>query len=142
MEPRRRFAPQAEEVLRTCGWFEGRNVEGSLALPGDFRIFPAASSVLAEFGGLRGGHVGPGIDTATSDFDLRPSLAWGESDRFQGFEEQLGVRLYPLGEAHHSHVFLAIADGGQTFLVMDDVFPLGSDFHSGLENLILGKRPR
>src|SRR5947209_5501189 len=130
MQPKQRFAPQVEEVLKASGWFEGRNTEGSLHLPDGFEMFPAASRILVEFGGLKGGHVRAGITMAASDFDLRPELAQGESDRFQEFEKELGVRLYPLGEAHRGHYFLAIDESGRVYLVMDDIMVLGEDFNS------------
>jgi SUKH-3 immunity protein len=141
MQSGKRFPARVEEVLKDSGWFEGRNIGASSALPADFEIFPAASRVLAEFGGLKGGQCGAGINVATSDFDLRPALAFGESDRLKDFEEELGVRLYPLGEAHRSHYFLVIDERGQVYEVFgDQIKLLGSDFDSAIANLITGRR--
>jgi hypothetical protein len=139
MQFEHRFAPQVVEMLKESGWFEGRNTEGSLCLPEGFEMFPAASRVLVEFGGLKGGQVGAGITMAASDFELRPELAQGESDRFHEFEKKLGVRLYPLGEAHRGHYFLAIDENGRIYLAMDEIIVLGENFEAGVENLILGK---
>jgi hypothetical protein len=139
MQSEQRFAPQVVEVLKESGWFEGRNTEGFLRLPDGFKMFPAAGRVLVEFGGLKGGQVRAGITMAASDFDLRPELAQGESDRFQEFEKKLGVRLYPLGEAHRGHCFLVIDENGRVYAAMDDIAVLGENFEAGIENLILGR---
>ncbi len=103
-------------------------------------MFDAARHALTEFGGLKVDVDGPGVDFAKGSFQLDPSLAIGEEDRFDVFEKRLASRLYPLGEAYGGHTFLAIDDQGSVFLLMGDVRRIGRSIGEALEGLILGKK--
>ena len=136
------FSDEVARMLSESGWYSGRNAEKALKLPAGFAVFPAASQILKEFGNLKCGKRGRGIDRARSTLNLDPSLAAGESDRFDPYARLLGARLYPLGEADDGHSFVAIDDKGRVFLVMDFMMFVGEDFVSALETLLLGKRSR
>jgi hypothetical protein len=98
--------------------------------------------VLLEFGGLQIGQVAPGRDQATSDILLDPTLASGERDRLQKyFDDMRGRHVYPLGEVHRGHAYLAIALDGEVFLVMDNILSRWSSFDNALRDLLLGHRP-
>jgi hypothetical protein len=66
-------APHSSEVTRlllNAGWEPGRQVSTRVWESDVGRPFPATLAVLREFGGLRIGAMGPGIDFARSDVDL------------------------------------------------------------------------
>lgn len=142
-----RFSNTVELTLKDAGWFAGRNVndqveEWSRNLHFDgFEIFPAAERVLAEFGGLIVTQDAPGLSCAREPFSVVPTLAAGEADRFGEFATHLKTRLYPLGEAAGGNCFLAIAENGEVFLIMDDILWLGQNMDQALEKLILGVPP-
>ena len=115
-----------------------RELEG----PGGFVRFPAATAALAEFGGLRVEQGGAGVTSARETFELDPTLAVGEADRFARFESIVGRRLYPLGEAGGGQYFLAISEDGQVFGVGDSIFDIGRTISEAIENLIVGRRGR
>jgi hypothetical protein len=142
-----RFSSETEQLLKASGWFEGRSVPNlveswrvELETPGGFMMSSAASQALREFGGLHIQATGAGINCARSDIDLNPALAKFEEDRFFSFHCLQGRQLFPLGEAIVGHVFTAIDEKGQVFLIMQDVHFVASSFEAALENLLLGKR--
>jgi SUKH-3 immunity protein of toxin-antitoxin system len=144
----KRFSSDADQLLREAGWYPGREMKGEVAewahvLEQEGRGFPlfdAAERALLEFGGLQIKQSGPGIDVARAPFVLDPLLALGEDDRFFGYSRQIGVRLYPLGEAWGGHSFLAIAEDGRVFLLMDEIEELAKSMDEALERLIQGRR--
>jgi hypothetical protein len=140
----RRFTETTHAVLTRAGWFEGRNVAdrvrewaGILSRDG-FRIFPAAEEVLREFGGISIQQRGPGLTAARESFAFDPTAARLEDDRFAAFNGQAGSALYPLGE--HGQGFLAIAEDGRVFVLMDEMVQLGRTIDDALEAMIQGLR--
>jgi hypothetical protein len=149
MTDRQRFSVRTHDALVAAGWHPGRKVHHDverwrdlLDTPGSFQMFPRAREVLLEFGGLRVEQAGPGVDCARAPFHVEPTLALGESDRFRSHEATVGARLYPLGEAMGGHAFLAMAEDGRIFFLMDDTRYLGPSFDEALESLIEGKLPK
>ena len=138
-----RFSAATYEMLREAGWVPDRDVSRTLKLPPEFTPFPVALEVLREFGNLRVGRRGSGVEFARTPVVLDPMLATGETDRFQEFAGVLNSGLYPLGETDDGHGFVAIDEQGRVFLVYDDLNFVGDTFESALENLLAGaKRPR
>lgn len=84
---------------------------------------------------------GPGINVARESFTLDPILVEGERDRFERFEDRLNVSLFPLGEGGNGHFFIAIADNGKVYAIMDDILKIGDNVDEALNNLIIGIRP-
>lgn len=138
--PTDRFSSDVGRILTKCGWYAGRDVGERLRLPSDFTVFPAAKQVLREFGGLHCGERGPGIECARATLDLDPSLAEGEADRFHLYSQRIGGRLYPLGEGDDGHYFVAIAEDGRVFLIMDFLMYVADRFDHALEHLLRGRR--
>ena len=136
---KKRFSSPILKLLMESGWFEGRDIGNSMMLPQEFPLFPTAHKVLSEFGNLKIGKTGIGIDRATSDIDMNPMLATGEFDRFMEYEAELGVKLYPLGEVHRKHAFLVIDDIGRIYQLMDYIIFEGENIDAAMENLLLGK---
>src|SRR5258708_31322505 len=109
------WSDQTEEQLSAAGWYPGRRETGrvsewrrKLDQPPAFRMSPAAEKALEEFGGIHIEGQGPGLECARGGFDLKPELAIGEEDRFNGFRDGVGSDLFPLGEAYNGQAFLAI----------------------------------
>ena len=75
-----RFSETVLEMLTEAGWFPGRDVIDSVKLPEGFEIFPAAIEALKEFGHLRAGEEGDGIERARSTIVFEPTLASGDWD--------------------------------------------------------------
>lgn len=141
------WSAETEDLLRKSGWFEGRDVSLDveawhriLGVNDGFVLTESAARALREFGGLRVDAAGAGVDRARASFELTPTLAWGESDRFATSEAILGESLYPLGEMEHGHAFLAITRSGRVFAIGERTYSIGSSIHRALESLVRGKR--
>ena len=141
------FSDETSEVLRRAGWHENRRladeVEGwsrQLSESDGFLMFPAARAALEEFGGLRLEPSGPGVDHARVSFELVPTLALGERDRFSLVEADLKEALYPLGEVGGGHAFLAVSTPGHVYLLTDELVEIGASVAEAIENLVLGRR--
>ncbi len=133
-----RFSPEVESILRRGGWFEGRTFDLAIYDTFPTRPFPGARQVLAEFGGLRFGEVGPGVDSSRNDFDLRPM--WRDR-RFKGYpdlEGQIGMKLYPLGQVHRSNGHLLIDESGRVYVLWEGFDLVAPSFDEALELLLLG----
>lgn len=144
-----RFSPETERLLRASGWFEGRTVptlveawRAEMETPGGFVLSSAASQVLSEFGGLHIQAQGAGIACARSDINLNPPLAKFEEDRFFSFQCLQNKQLFPLGEAHLGHLFVAIDEGGSVYLIMQLVLYVADTFDAALEVLLRGKEAK
>jgi SUKH-3 immunity protein len=130
-------------VLREAGWQENRNVTHALALPSQFALFPRAQEVLAEFGGLRFGSCGAGIECGTSDVYIDPCMATHMISELQSYEKILQTKLFALGEVDGGHGYLIIDEEGRTYILSAmslDLGPLAATFSQCLEFLLLGKR--
>ena len=53
----------------------------------------------------------------------------------------MNASLFPLGEGGNGHFFIAIADDGKVYAIMDDVLKIGDNFDEALNNLVVGIRP-
>ncbi|MBD0838874.1 MULTISPECIES: SUKH-3 domain-containing protein [unclassified Streptomyces] len=139
-----RFSAETEEVLRSVGWREGRKV--STAEWRDqferrgITMHHAAERFLAEFGGISVDISGPGISSAREPFELEPSLAYGEEDRFSEWGEEVGASLFPIGELDQGRFFLAIDEKSVIYLVADWLAHFG-EMPAALDNLVLGVAP-
>ena len=140
-----RFSSEVEQLLKAAGWYEGRSVSGlvetwriELERPDGFRLSQVARQTLDEFGGLHILSEGTGVACARSDLHLNPLLAQFEEDRFFSFECFKGKEVFPLGEAILGHVFAAIDEESNVYLVMEEVQHVASSFERALENLLLG----
>ena len=133
------ISPAALDILRESGWYAGRDVSPSFMLPVQFTTFQEAEKVLKEFGGLRIGKCGAGIDFAAGDVEIDPGLAVHLKKELDDYERALKLKLYPLGEAYRGDVYLVIDERGQTYLLSDELAPFAPSFPRTLEMLLLGK---
>jgi hypothetical protein len=141
-----RFSPQAEDILRRAGWYPGRQVPDLVALwrksvseSDGVDMFPGAEKALLEFGGLKLDEQGPGVTCSREPFNLDPTLAMYEHDRFEDFISALNTNLYPLGEAVGGSCFIAIAENGNVYLLMQELMLIGQSMEEGLESLLIGR---
>jgi hypothetical protein len=134
-----RFPDKVRDSLLASGWTPGRSAPLG-DLPSDFVLFPAAESVLREFGGLRVGGVGPGQECATSDLLVQPAAGEGLSDH-TGLTTPNGTMLFPMGEFHHGHGYLLIDERGAIYSFFDAVEFYASSFERALSQLVLGLHP-
>ncbi|HSF96563.1 MAG TPA: SUKH-3 domain-containing protein [Thermohalobaculum sp.] len=123
--------------FEAAGWFAGRRVDVDHRVPPDHPAFP----VLASFGGLTVGKVGPGRECAASDIRFEytpPSISVANE------MPELGcLRLIPVGLVHHQHGELAIDRIGRTFhfSIVHDAMSFGGDsWQEAVERLLLGLR--
>src|SRR5262245_34161720 len=126
--PNKRFSDIVENALRQAGWFPGRNIgdllqkwKSELAKSDGFELFPKAEASLSEFGGLVFHQKGAGITCAREPFQLIPTLAIYEGDRFAHYSDYVQTQLYPLGEGGDGHYFIVIGKDGRVFLIMDEI---------------------
>ena len=144
-----RFEPSVAEVLVKSGWFSGRSVETlvkhwkiELMKSDSLQMFPAAEKALLEFGGIKCSQRTMGKDLPVKSFEVNPSLAVYEEDRLEEFSSELGIEFYPLGEASGGYYFLAIAEDGKVYWLMENLFLIGKNFDEALHNMIIGVKPK
>lgn len=131
--------------LRAAGWRPGRRIAPAVmdrwseAIKADgFSVFGRGLDVLGEYGGLRVGKTGPGLQKGRMGVELDPLLVSGEADRFKEFERLIGEKLFPLGEVENGHALLALSDRGALYMLMDEIWLAGETFGEGLSAIVLG----
>ena len=140
----KRFSAQTEATLREAGWYPGRKVHDLVAswktseMLLEFEMFVIAENILLEFGGLCVDVHGPGENWTCEPFEIDPTLAAYENDRFSDLSNIVNAKLYPLGEAVNGQYFWAVGENEHIYLAMDDVQLLGANIDEALENLIIG----
>lgn len=92
---------------------------------------------LKEFGGLKVGEIGAGIDIGKSnvEFFLKPY----KSDLEKHWEDLLG-KLSLIGKAHHDNIYIFMNEQGIMYIYMDmvDIMYFGGDFEETMTKLLLG----
>jgi hypothetical protein len=137
-----RFSETVLEMLTEAGRFLGRDVIDSVKMPEEFEIFPAAIEALKEFGHLRVGEEGDGIECARSTIVFEPTLASGDWDWFSFYSNLLQTSLYPLGEVNDDNIYLSVDPKGRVFLVWQDLMFVDDNFDKALEKILTGVRVR
>jgi hypothetical protein len=138
-----RFRDVTQRALERAGWFPGRSVNDFVAnaevrLSPEFQLFASARAALLEFGGLQLNPVGRGVNVSLARVVLEPTLAWGEEDRFGGYQPILGKRLYPLGEYDNGHFFIAMDEAGAVHLIGVTFVTVAPTMDLALDGFILG----
>jgi hypothetical protein len=151
-ETKPRFVPEVEQALRDAGWYEGRCLSDEEIArwcafnrengAGYYRIFPAALTVLREFGGVFVELDKPGVTCYRNSFLLNPFAAVGlHESLLQKVEWFLGEPLFPLGVTGESQDdILALSNSGKLYCFGIDGSPFlkGNTFDEALHNLIVG----
>ncbi|WP_234401269.1 SUKH-3 domain-containing protein [Pseudoalteromonas sp. T1lg23B] len=123
-----------------AGWHEGRQVEGqNQTLSASSAAHKNAASVLAEFGGLNVGEVGPGRELSASDISFRTE-AFDFGNEFHNYWQSLDVSLYAFASAHHDHMLLLVDDQNNFYIFTDpgeQLYKVGS-FEETMKRVLLG----
>lgn len=131
--------PAVVQLLHKAGWREGRNARGELILPTDYILFDIARKILTEFGGLRIGEKGAGVDMAKCIVNLEPNMASGMSSEIQKLSKR---PIYPLGEIDDGNALLFVDDLGNVYFLTDELELIASNFEEALRCLLLGIKAR
>ena len=115
---------------QVAGW------EVDLLEKGGFRMHDPARSFLLEFGGLAWPIGGQWEHVPSFLFNLIPTVAVFENDRFDEMSDIAEEQLYPVGEVLYGHYFLAIGHRTNLYLVMDDLTAYGSDPWAAFDRLL------
>ncbi len=105
-------------------------------------MFHSAERVLLEFGGLIVNQQGPGETCAREPFEIDPTLAGYEGDRFNELSTEVNTKLYPLGEVANGTSFWAIGDNEHVYILMNEILLLGKNIDEALERLIIGRESK
>jgi hypothetical protein len=132
----KRFSAEVESILRRGGWFEGRRVD--LAAYDRLPVKPHAKAreVLTEFGGLRVGEHGPGIDFVRTSVDFVPPTVF----EFDALKQAAGSSVYWIARAYGSDDDLWIDEDGGVYAIHQDLLRIALSFDAALESLLLGRR--
>jgi hypothetical protein len=140
------FSPEVEDVLLQAGWFPARSVAtsqwvGPLEQVG-YKPFPAAIRILENLGGLV-------ITPPTNESNLfYPGqivfdpvfAASSEFKRVEKWQDEYGLRLFPLGE-YDPLFILMCSDNGRIFGAREQLFHfLGATIEVALELQIFARR--
>lgn len=139
---------EVRRVLMGAGWYPGRNIAAKVQLWADtlqreagIEMFPAARRILIEFGDLNIFSRGPGLQGAKGSCMIDPSGAGTWGPFLEYFSDQLGCRLYPLGNVYDYDARLVVAESGRVSIVEDEVYWTVESMDKAFEVFILGTRP-
>jgi hypothetical protein len=139
MKLAQRFSQPVLKMLLESGWSEGRRVSiSSIPLPDEFSLFAKAEQVLTEFGGLKIGESGRGVNRSASDVEIRPLAGTGLAQELKKYEPLIDASLYPIGYVENRHCTLLIDNLGRVYLINGWLIRRARDFDRALEYLLLG----
>ncbi|GAB1640884.1 SUKH-3 domain-containing protein [Krasilnikovia sp. MM14-A1259] len=143
-----RFPADVSRVLVDAGWSPGRDVAAAVDAWAQetaeqldpFPFFPAARAALAEFGGLvlpqydGDGKLGGGFTS-----HLYPTTAGFFADRAEGFDDDYGFAVFPLGFSEDDGAVIAMDEQGRVFFLhWGDEFLIGADIDAAVVSLVRG----
>jgi hypothetical protein len=137
------WSSAAEKALRKAGWRPGREVDTARwrerFAAGGVVMHAVAERFLAEFGGLRFRGRWWRVLSVAEVVDLDPELCSDEGERFLYWSRELGISLFPVGQAEGIYP-LGIDQDGVIYLVAGWVARFGV-LDEGVEALIRGGLP-
>lgn len=125
-------------IFAAAGWFPGRNVPVSPAVPANHPV----AAIVSGFGGLNVGELGPGLECARSDVLFRWSTDEGYQEIFE-IGDLLQTELACFASAHSGHESLYIDREGRVFAVFPDmpgIGLMGHTFGEAMERALLGRK--
>ncbi|MET8148616.1 SUKH-3 domain-containing protein [Actinoplanes sp. NPDC005259] len=143
-----RFPADVGRVLVDAGWFPGRDVAAAVDAWARenaekveaFPFFAAARAALCEFGGLvlpqfdGDGKLGGGFSS-----HLYPTTVGFFADRAEGFDEDYGFAVFPLGFSEDDAAVIAMDERGRVFFLhWGDEFLIGADLDAAVVSLVRG----
>jgi hypothetical protein len=142
-----RFPPDVRQVLDKAGWFPGRDVRAAvdqwLVRAADdlagLECSDAARALLTEFGGLELAQYGPGgVGFGGFRSWLYPDDGPFTFDRVEGWVEETGIALFPVGAYEDGPSYLVVDPAGRLLLLhWAGGFFIGTG-DEGIINLIRG----
>jgi SUKH-3 immunity protein len=157
-----RFPPDVNEALLSLGWRRGRDVRDRVdpwlagwvdelaAMPFErdgyprYEPFPAALSVLYEFGGLTSAANGRGRTAAQTPFSIYPT---GRDDDLRSFAvdvqlfgARIGQRVFQVGDVERRMGALVVDELGRVFLIGPLELYAGADIDEALVRMLQGIR--
>lgn len=149
-----RFPGDVLQVLTGAGWSPGRRTDTEAAQAVDIvraqvgrhgeraEPFPAATAVLAEFGGVYVIQDGAGTDLARRPFAIDPTEVAATTETLADLGKRLRTRLFPIGmEGDHDSI-LAIDEAGRVYAIdHTGTWVLGDTIDAALITLVTGTQP-
>ncbi|HRH37050.1 MAG TPA: SUKH-3 domain-containing protein [Flavobacteriales bacterium] len=129
---------EIEQIVRTAGWYPGRDVLDSLQLPTDFEIFESAASALREFGGICVGSPVEGRERASNRVVFDPAMAEGLGREMRLLTTR---RLYPIAEVNYAGAIVFMDERGLTSILADDLEEWSIPIWDMLSILVIGLAP-
>lgn len=130
-----------DRALRRAGWRPGRRVDISRYRvwyeAQGYVLHAAAEAFLEEYGGLVFEGSGPGVSVARQPFFIDPSRTGGEDELIEGWSEDLGKNIVPLGDLEVERVTFGMDEDGQIYLFAGSTQRKGPN-RQGLKALVLG----
>ena len=138
----------SDDVLRyliDAGWNDRRDVSGQV-LKWERELFEKhhedllenSKDILREFGLLSVGCGGKGVECAKSKINFDPTLIDAGWERICSFAEDLGVNFSLVGEIDGGHFYLVVDEGGKLYVLLDEIYLIGGDIRSAIDNLLTG----
>lgn len=137
-----RFSEDVQAVLLNAGWTPGRCVIAEMETwtqrltSKGLELFPAASNMLLEFGGLSIVQHGFGEEFARESFNFDPLHGEYEADFFSSHSQLIGEKLFPIGECMGGVALLGISESGKIYAFAGVVYLVGDTIDDALEHLI------
>jgi hypothetical protein len=134
----RRFGFWVRWMLTRAGW--AANAERIVPwedLPPN--PFSQAKEIVSEFYGLTVGSGGRGKLCGRVTLTFDPNAAAGKL--VEKLENELGLKLYPLGEVDRGHAYFFVAEDGRIYMWFDDPpILVAHSFDDALPRMLLGLR--
>ena len=133
-----RLPPSVEPLFQRAGWrpSAAQHEQPNPAASAQER----AAAVIAEFGGLLVGAVGPGRELASSNVHFYSRVRPEVTAIVQAWSSQLG-ELAGVATAHHDHIVLFVSSAGSFYAFTDPddrLYSIGQTFGEAMERLLLG----
>lgn len=129
--------------LIEAGWSPGRVVpiaKAKAALASDgYSMWDDLLAFLTEFSGLTVRFTRHGREDMVW-IDAERAVAWADRASVKAYETRFGVKLAPVGYAHHDHLLLLAADNGRFLGTYDDfISDLGTSPTALFDQLLDGE---
>lgn len=127
-----------EPLFMEAGWVPHAKAES--VEPGRSEAERRAAEIVASFGGLRVGNIGPGTEQATSDVHFYSTLRPEVGSIAEPWASIAG-KCEAFATAHHDHIVVLVNGEGTYFAFSDadgHLYALGSTFGEAMRKLLWG----
>lgn len=139
------FSQRALECLHAAGWLPGRSIDIRPVMAAyarnDYHPDPHVVDFLRQFNGLQliypHSRVRHNLDGCRFDAE---TAAMGGPLWVREYEQTLGEKLIPIGEAFHEHMLLMMTSSSSIYAAFEDTLCIvGIDYVDAINNLCEGK---